>query len=184
MADSFISKLITELTAKKTASDTDLVPIADSNGNFFKMTWQNLKQLLLGTKDISGVGDGTVTGAISELNTKIKWTNIYSGSKLLSSGEPWNSILAFADFQRIKITFVCQGFCFSTEFLTRKIERNYAFTFGYMHTDGIHRMITVNFTTAGRYLTNVKCYMQQNTGAWADISANVYVAEIYGCNSL
>ena len=32
MADSFISKLITELTAKTTASDADLVPIADSNG--------------------------------------------------------------------------------------------------------------------------------------------------------
>ena len=71
MADSFVSKLITELTAKTTAADTDLVPIADSNGNFFKMTWQKMKQLLLGTKDISGVGDGTVTGAISELNTKI-----------------------------------------------------------------------------------------------------------------
>lgn len=69
MADSFISKLITELTVKATASDIDLVPIADSNGNFFKMTWQNLKRLLLGAKDISGVGDGTVTGAISELNT-------------------------------------------------------------------------------------------------------------------
>lgn len=71
MADSFVSKLITELTAKTTAADTDLVPIADSNGNFFKMTWQKMKQLLLGTKDISSVGDGTVTGAISELNTNL-----------------------------------------------------------------------------------------------------------------
>ena len=184
MVDSFVSKLITELTAKTTAADTDLVPITDSNGNFFKMTWQKLKQLLLGTKDISGVGDGTVTGAISELNTKIKWTNIYSGSKLLNSGGPWNSTLAFADFQRIKITFVCQGYCFPAELVTKKTERNYAFAFGYMHTDGIHRMITVNFATAGRYLTNVKCYMQQNTGTWTDISANVYVAEIYGSNNL
>lgn len=74
MADSFVSKLITELTAKTTAVDTDLVPVADSNGNFFKMTWQKMKQLLLGTKDISSVGDGTVTGAISELNTKIEIT--------------------------------------------------------------------------------------------------------------
>lgn len=71
MADSFVSKLITELTAKTTAADTDLVPVADSNGNFFKMTWKKMKQLLLGTKDISSVGDGTVTGAISELNTKM-----------------------------------------------------------------------------------------------------------------
>lgn len=46
MADSFISKLITELTAKTTASDTDLVPIADSNGNFFKMTFAKLKELI------------------------------------------------------------------------------------------------------------------------------------------
>lgn len=76
MADSFISKLITELTARTTAADTDLVPVADSNGIFFKMTWQKMKQLLLGTKDISGVGDGTVTGAISELNTNLP---IYSG---------------------------------------------------------------------------------------------------------
>lgn len=75
MADSFISTLITELTAKTTAADTDLVPIADSNGNFFKMTWQKLKQLLLGTKDISSVGDGTVTGAISELNTNFAVVN-------------------------------------------------------------------------------------------------------------
>lgn len=46
MANSFISKLITELTAKTTASDTDLVPIADSSGNFFKMTFAKLKELI------------------------------------------------------------------------------------------------------------------------------------------
>ena len=87
MADSFVSKLITELTAKTTAVDTDLVPVADSNGNFFKMTWQKMKQLLLGTKDISSVGDGTVTGAISELNTnsiKVK-TKEYSLTLRLES---------------------------------------------------------------------------------------------------
>ena len=54
MADSFVSKLITELTAKTTASDTDLVPIADSSGNFFKMTFAKLKELIT-----------------SELNTKL-----------------------------------------------------------------------------------------------------------------
>lgn len=89
MADSFISKLITELTAKKNASDTDLVPIADSNGNFFKMTWQNLKQLLLGTKDISGVGDGTVTGAISELNTNSVGANQMAYVTFASFGDNW-----------------------------------------------------------------------------------------------
>ena len=65
MADSFISKLITELTAKTTASDTDLVPIADSNGNFFKMTFAKLKELIT-----------------SELNTKLnnKYSRILIGS--------------------------------------------------------------------------------------------------------
>ena len=76
MADSFVSKLISELTEKTTAADTDLIPVSDKSGNFFKMTWKKLKELMLGTKDISGVGDGTVTGAISELNTKLP---IYSG---------------------------------------------------------------------------------------------------------
>lgn len=89
MADSFVSKLITELTAKTTAADTDLVPIADSNGNFFKMTWQKMKQLLLGTKDISGVGDGTVTGAISELNTKINNTGESVASVLFGVQDHW-----------------------------------------------------------------------------------------------
>lgn len=46
MADSFVAKLITELTAKTTAADTDLVPVADSNGNFFKMTFAKLKELI------------------------------------------------------------------------------------------------------------------------------------------
>lgn len=89
MADSFVSRLITELTAKTTAADTDLVPVADANGNFFKMTWQKMKQILLGTKDISGVGDGTVTGAISELNTNIwcKWNAIDSITSNSQSAE-------------------------------------------------------------------------------------------------
>ena len=96
MADSFVSKLITELTAKTTAADTDLVPIADSNGNFFKMTWQKMKQLLLGTKDISGVGDGTVTGAISELNTNLYSEFHYYNSITaigLTNNASWDDIL-------------------------------------------------------------------------------------------
>lgn len=103
MADSFISKLITELTAKTTAADTDLVPVADSNGNFFKMTWQKMKQLLLGTKDISGVGDGTVTGAISELNTNMK----QGGIRLIPWGQVNSSTINFADYSSsLKIFWV------------------------------------------------------------------------------
>lgn len=56
MADSFISKLITELTAKTTASDTDLVPIADSSGNFFKMTFAKLKELITSELNTNSIG--------------------------------------------------------------------------------------------------------------------------------
>lgn len=80
MADSFISKLISELDSKGAASDTDLVPVADSSGNFFKATWAKLKEWLLGTTDISGIGDGTVTGAVNELNTNMVHIKAYSQS--------------------------------------------------------------------------------------------------------
>lgn len=72
MADSFISKLITELTAKTTASDTDLVPIADSSGNFFKMTFAKLKELIT-----------------SELNTKINNTGESVASVLFGVQDHW-----------------------------------------------------------------------------------------------
>lgn len=168
MADSFISKLITELTAKTTASDTDLVPIADSSGNFFKMTFAKLKELIT-----------------SELNTKIGWVQIFSGSRLfISDNNKWHDSLNFADFARIKITFVCQGYCSTAEFVTQKVERHYAHTWGYMNSDGLHRQVTVDFLTAGRYLDEMHAYMQQDNGRWTSIPANVYISEIYGCNNL
>ena len=68
---SFETKIISELSNKSAVSDTDIIQIADSSGNMFKATWAKIKEWLLGTKDISGVGDGSVTGAISQLNTKI-----------------------------------------------------------------------------------------------------------------
>ena len=71
MADNYVGKLLTELTEKTTATDTDLVPVAEKTGTLFRMTLAKLKEIFLGTKDISGIGDGTVKGAISELNTKI-----------------------------------------------------------------------------------------------------------------
>ncbi len=76
MADNYVGKLLTELTEKTTATDTDLVPVAEKTGTLFRMTLAKLKEIFLGTKDISGIGDGTVKGAISELNTKLP---IYSG---------------------------------------------------------------------------------------------------------
>lgn len=75
---SFVTKIISELSNKNVVSDTDIIQIADSSGNMFKATWAKIKEWLLGTKDISGVGDGSVTGAIKELGTKTDYPVTYS----------------------------------------------------------------------------------------------------------
>ena len=80
MADNYVGKLLTELTEKTTATDTDLVPVAEKTGTLFRMTLAKLKEIFLGTKDISGIGDGTVKGAISELNTNLLLRNITIGT--------------------------------------------------------------------------------------------------------
>jgi hypothetical protein len=46
MADSFLFQLVTQFTNKTTAADTDVVPIADANGNLWKMTFAKLKSLI------------------------------------------------------------------------------------------------------------------------------------------
>ena len=96
MADNYVGKLLTELTEKTTATDTDLVPVAAKTGTLFRMTLAKLKEIFLGTKDISGIGDGTVKGAISELNT-----NMSNGFRMynslsalgLSNGKTINQVL-------------------------------------------------------------------------------------------
>ena len=76
MADNYVGKLLTELTEKTTATDTDLLPVAEKTGTLFRMTLAKLKEIFLGTKDISGIGDGTVKGAISELNTNLQTADV------------------------------------------------------------------------------------------------------------
>ena len=102
MADSFVSKLITELTAKTTASDTDLVPIADSSGNFFKMTFAKLKELItseLNTKrdnvTLTFAGQWTYAffiagwGIVIPINTN---TNIYATAQIYDDTGAWVGI--------------------------------------------------------------------------------------------
>ena len=58
---SFITKLLTEFTEKTTAEDTDLVPVSDTSGNLFKMTFAKLKELLnKNGKYEFTIGDGSV----------------------------------------------------------------------------------------------------------------------------
>lgn len=57
----------------------------------------------------------------------------------------------------------------------------YCESFAYMGDDGTHRNWSLKFTTSGRYLTNVKAYMQfGNTATWTDNTSSVYVSNIYG----
>ena len=81
MATSFEPIKFANLTEKTTApSDADIIVIEDSTATK-KAKWSNLiswikSKLNIGSADISGIGDGTVTGAVSTLNTKItykKW---------------------------------------------------------------------------------------------------------------
>ena len=76
MATSFEPIKFANLTEKTTApSDADIIVIEDSTATK-KAKWSNLiswikSKLNIGSADISSIGDGTVTGAINTLNTKI-----------------------------------------------------------------------------------------------------------------
>ena len=58
---------ISELTAALTVSDSDVLPMTAS-GSTVKVTTALLKEHAIGNTDISGIGDGTATGAIDSLN--------------------------------------------------------------------------------------------------------------------
>lgn len=85
MATSFESIKFANLTEKTAApADADIVVIEDSTSTK-KAKWSNLiswirSKLNLGSTDISSIGDGTVTGAVSALNTN----NVGDGQMLYS----------------------------------------------------------------------------------------------------
>ena len=82
MATSFEPIKFANLTEKTTApSDADIIVIEDSTATK-KAKWSNLiswikSKLNIGSADISSIGDGTVTGAINTLNTKIDNKYVY-----------------------------------------------------------------------------------------------------------
>lgn len=82
MATSFEPIKFANLTEKTTApSDADIIVIEDSTATK-KAKWSNLiswikSKLNIGSADISSIGDGTVTGAVSALNTKIDNKYVY-----------------------------------------------------------------------------------------------------------
>lgn len=64
MADIKISQLGSAIAV----GDTDVLPIV-SGGNTLKATAAQVKEHSVGNTNISGIGDGSVTGAISSLNS-------------------------------------------------------------------------------------------------------------------
>ena len=84
MATSFEPIKFANLTEKTTApSDADIIVIEDSTATK-KAKWSNLiswikSKLNIGSADISSIGDGTVTGAINMLNTKIPYKVVVKG---------------------------------------------------------------------------------------------------------
>ena len=84
MATSFEPIKFANLTEKTTApSDADIIVIEDSTATK-KAKWSNLiswikTKLNIGSTDISSIGDGTMTGAISKLNTNNvgRWPDVY-----------------------------------------------------------------------------------------------------------
>ena len=75
MATSFEPIMFSDLTEKTTApSDADIIVIEDSTATK-KAKWSSLiswikSKLNIGSTNISGIGDGTITGAINTLNTE------------------------------------------------------------------------------------------------------------------
>lgn len=86
MAINFEPIKFANLTEKTTApADADIIVIEDSTATK-KAKWSNLiswikTKLKIGSTDISGIGDGTVTGAVSALNTN----NVGDGQMLYVS---------------------------------------------------------------------------------------------------
>lgn len=74
---------ITALTENDTMADEDLISLGNGGtASLRKITWANIiksikSKLGMGDTSLSGIGDGTVTGAISQLNTgKLNFSDI------------------------------------------------------------------------------------------------------------
>ena len=78
MAFSGITKLISQLTATTSISDTDNLIVGNTDAK--KITWAQIIALIktklnIGNEDISGIGDGTITGALAGLNGNMNWSD-------------------------------------------------------------------------------------------------------------
>ena len=87
MAFSGITKFISQLTATESISDTDNLIVGNTDAK--KITWAQIIALIktklnIGNTSLDGIGDGTLTGAVAELNSNI--IPDYSQQTLLLNG--------------------------------------------------------------------------------------------------
>lgn len=74
MAFSGITKFINQLTATESISDTDNLIVGNTDAK--KITWAQIIALIktklnIGNTSLDGIGDGTLTGAVAELNSNL-----------------------------------------------------------------------------------------------------------------
>ena len=69
------------------------------------------------------------------------------------------------------------------EFFTDGADRSYSYCTGYLNkNDNMHRLITISFKTAGRYLSDVYARMSIDGGTFSDCVGSVYINKIFGQN--
>lgn len=133
---------ITALTENDTMADEDLISLGNGGtASLRKITWANIiksikSKLGMGDTSLSGIGDGTVTGAISQLNTK-------TGSKSLSGigdGTVTGAIIQIRDSVKNAIAGIFSGDVSAKGALTAstvKVNYKYWFTDAYTQDKAI-----------------------------------------------
>ena len=81
-----------------TFADVELLQSGEKHNSFWRkasLMFKNVRRLisLIGTTDISGIGNGTVTGAISEQNKNLLHTTTASITHVVTSDEATNGII-------------------------------------------------------------------------------------------
>ena len=118
-----------------------------------------------------------------ELNSKFAWAVLYYGpGRQIFDGEPWNETMAFSVFDVIMLDIVTQDRHHVAIFFPDGKDQSYSESWGYIHTDGQHRLWTLAFTTAGRYISAADARMKIGEQEWVSATASVYISGVYGAH--
>ena len=125
---------ISDLTEQTTAADTDLMVIGGTDAK--KIKWSTIISLIktklnIGSSAISGIGDGTITGAISSLNSASTFAQglkfkRYTYEGAISAGVP---IVLSNDRYDLKLVH-------SIAILTRNTSESYDSGYCYLNSNG------------------------------------------------